>query len=135
MPRLSDTRDERPVGPSAEDEVFLDEAAERLKELREQLLELWAVKVAQARLAFWQKAVALVAVLLGVLFVAAWVAVAAFLLLDGVAEGLASASSSRWVGSILAGILGLALVAGGLLCARRMVCRRAAKRADERPHE
>ena len=127
MAKSEETREQARTGrPGLDDDSGLfAEASARLGDLRVHLLELWDVKVAELRLAVWRKAFAIVALVLGAVFVAALLAAAAFFLLAGVADGLTSVFSSRFLGGVATGILGLGLVAAALWLAKRKLATKA----------
>src|SRR5262245_41860162 len=131
MPRESEPECERPearpreAATSSDEAEFLKEVADRFTELRTQLQELWAIKVAELKLSLWEKVFAVAAGILGLVFVAALLGVAVYFLVAGAAEGLSGAVGSRWLGSVLAGLAAVILVATGFLLAKRVLTRRA----------
>jgi hypothetical protein len=120
---------------SCDDPALLDAIGERVAELRTQLAELWAIKVAEIKLGIWEKAVGLAAALLGFLLVAAILVTGVFFVLAGIAGGLSESVSSPWLGQLLAGIAAVVVVAAGFLVARRILVAKAAKGGQGRKSE
>jgi hypothetical protein len=120
------TTDRAPEDP-CEESLFLEQVGVQFQELKKQLLEFWAIKVAEIKLLVWTKVFGIAAGILTVVFVASLLSVAAYFLLSAAAEGLSSATSSRWLGSLLAGVIGLSAVGLGLFVAKKVLMRNAVK--------
>jgi hypothetical protein len=118
--------------PPPGDAALLEELGARFAELRGHLHELWSIKVAELKLSLWEKAFAIVAAVLGLVFFATFLAVTVWFLLAGIAEGLVQATESRWLGLLLAGLIGVAFVGAALLVAKRLLVRRALKELPEK---
>jgi hypothetical protein len=124
------TTAERVVGEACDNPAFVSEVSAGFTQLKKDLLELWAIKVAELKLSLLQKVFLVAAGLLGLAFAMALVGVSVFFIFGGIAAGLSQALSSPWLGSLLTGVLGIALVAGALLISKRILQRSAVKAAD-----
>jgi len=115
--------------------AFVREISARFAELRKEFLDYLAIKVARLKLSLWQKLLGLVAIILGVVLVVAFLATAVVLCLTGVAGAIGDATSRPWLGSLLAGVIGLAAVATALLIVKGILRRKAVEEGIACPDE
>ena len=108
---------------------MLEQAGEQIAELKKQLLELLAIKVAEIKLKILSKVFVAVAILLGVTFLAGLIGAAAFFIVGGTAEALAAALQSRGLGFLLAGVAALLVVGVGLLVTKLVLTRSSVKKS------
>jgi hypothetical protein len=114
---------------------LFDEVSSQLAEAREQLYEFVSIKVARLKLSLLQKAVVLATAVLGVVLAAAFVSVSVYLLLAGAAQGLGSLFERPWLGSLLVGVLGIAVIAAVLWITKKRMARKAVSKLEGRRDE
>jgi hypothetical protein len=126
---------ERASRDACDDGAVFDQIGAGFAELRKQLVELWSIKVAELRLSLIQKVFSIVLGVTALVVVLALAAASVFYLVAGTAEGLTAATGSPWLGRVLAGLVGLAVIAGGLFVAKARLSRAALARAKEQRDE
>jgi hypothetical protein len=129
------TATDRPPLETEAETPIVAEIGARFAELREELLEYVAIRIARLKLSLWQKLLGLVAIALGVVFVLAVVVTAVVLCFTGIAGAIAEATSRPWLGSLLAGGIGLLAMTVALLIVRGVLRRKSAGKASECPDD
>jgi hypothetical protein len=120
------TSEQRPAGASRESGSH-DEVRNRFAELRKAFQEYLAIEIARLELSFWKAVVAVVSAALAVAVAIAFAVTAVFFVLSGLAGWLGEVTSKPFLGSVLAGLIGLFLVGVALLVARAVLMRKAGR--------
>jgi hypothetical protein len=104
-----------------------DEVGPRFAELRKALQEYLAIEIARLKVSFWKAVFAVVSAALAVAVAIAFAVTAVVFVLSGLAGWLGEVTSKPYLGSLLAGLIGLFLVGAALLVARAVLMRKAGK--------
>jgi hypothetical protein len=121
------TSEERSTGADRESGSF-DQVGARFAELRKECREYLAIEIARLRLSFWKAVVAVASAALAAAVIIAFAVTAVVFLLSGLAGWLGEVTSKPYLGSLLAGLIGLLLVGVALLVARAVLMRKASKK-------
>lgn len=118
---------------AGQESALLEEVGARIAELRKELQEYLAIKVARLKLSFWKTVVAAVSATLVVVVAVTFVATAVVFVFSGLAGWLGEVTSKSYLGSLLAGVFGLLLVGVATLVVRGILVRKASDKKGAGP--
>lgn len=124
--------DQRFAG-AGQESASRDEVGTRFTELRKAFQEYLAIEIARFKLSFWKAVFAAVSAVLAVAVAVAFAVTAVVFVFSGLAGWLGEVTAKPYLGSLLAGLIGLLSVGGAIVVARAVLMKKATrtKPADE----